>query len=64
MDTDDRRCARCGEPLPAPIETLPVVHEREGEVLPTCSEICLAGLVADLAGRPVPVAAGSPGRRN
>ncbi len=50
----DRRCARCGEPLPVPLETLPVVHGRDGELLPTCGEICLAGLVTDLAGRPSP----------
>ena len=45
------RCTRCGELLPAPIEALPVVHGRDSEVLPTCSTVCLAGLVADLAGR-------------
>jgi hypothetical protein len=48
------RCARCDGPLPAPIESLAVVHGRDGEILPTCNETCLAGLVADLTGRPDP----------
>jgi hypothetical protein len=57
-------CAQCAGPLPAPIERLAVVHGPDGELITTCSTVCLAELVADLAGRPTAVAAGSPGRRN
>lgn len=45
------RCAWCGGPLPAPIEMLSVVHGRDGEMMVTCSTVCLTGLVAALAGR-------------
>jgi hypothetical protein len=44
-------CAQCAGPLPAPIERLAVVHGPDGELMVTCSTVCLAGLVADLAGR-------------
>jgi hypothetical protein len=48
---DVARCAWCGGPLPAPIETLTVVYGPASEAIATCSTACLAGLVADLAGR-------------
>lgn len=54
------RCAYCDGPLPAAIERLAVVHGRDGELLTTCSTVCLAGLVVDLAGRPGETAAGRP----
>ena len=48
--TTGQRCAWCEGPLPAPIDTLAVVHGRDGELMVTCSTACLAELVADLKG--------------
>ena len=45
-----QRCAWCEGPLPAPIETLAVVHGADGTMLTTCGTACLAELVAALAG--------------
>ena len=51
-DATGPRCAQCDGPLPAPIETLAVVHGRDGAIMATCGTACLAELVADLAGQP------------
>jgi hypothetical protein len=50
--------------LPAPVETLGVVHGADGEMLATCSTACLAELVAMLAGRPADVRRHFEGRRD
>jgi hypothetical protein len=47
-DEQGRRCAWCRGPLPAPIDSLAVVHGSSGEIMATCSTACLAELVADL----------------
>ena len=63
MDADDdRSCAQCGGPLPAPIERPAVVHGREGEILATCSTACQAELVVALAGRAKPGGRSGAGR--
>ena len=45
------RCIQCDGPLPTPVERLAVVHGHDGELMTTCSTVCLAGLVVALAGR-------------
>jgi hypothetical protein len=58
------RCAQCDGPLPAPVETLAVVHGADGTMLTTCSTACLAGLVAALVGRPSDAHRYAESRRN
>ena len=41
-DVDDRRCAWCSDPLPAPDDVLVIVHPSDGETVPTCSPACMA----------------------
>jgi hypothetical protein len=48
--TTSQPCAWCDGRLPAPIETLAVVHGPDGRMLVTCGTTCLAELVAALAG--------------
>jgi len=55
------RCAQCGCALPVPADVMTIVCASDGEIIPTCSVSCMAGLVADLAGRTREPAAG---RRN
>jgi hypothetical protein len=59
-----QRCSWCAGPLPAPIETLAVVHGRDGEIMATCCTSCLAELVAALAGRPPEARRYAESRRN
>ena len=63
-DVTGQRCAQCDGPLPAPIDSLAVVHGCDGEMLVTCSTACLAELVADLAGAPDDQRRHLAGRRN
>ena len=41
-DDDDRRCAWCAGPLPAPSDVLVIVRPSDGETIPTCSAACMA----------------------
>lgn len=59
-----QRCAWCEGPLPAPIETLAVVHGADGTIMVTCGSACLAELVAALAGRADEPRRHLAGRRN
>lgn len=60
---DSHRCARCSGPLPMPVERLAVVHGADSEILLTCGTVCLAELVAALAGRPAEAQHPVAGRR-
>ena len=48
--TSHECCAWCEQPLPAPAETLPIVHGRAGETMTACSGECLAEMVAASTG--------------